>query len=122
MKKISPHISAMAQEFMAGEVIAQKKLKVDCYSYYGFVAKLGFYIRFLTPKQLAIALQISTKTLERWRKAAGGPPFVQTGNSLTGKKFIRYPIVELDKWVKENLIEQDQPDSSGVSQDSSGLL
>lgn len=84
--------------------MAKKKKAAE--SYYGFIAQHGKCIPFLTPKQLAKALAVSLKTLERQRRAKTGPPFIKM------EKHVRYPIVELDRWVRENLITADSPKSS----------
>ena len=85
--------------------------KVASHSVYGFKAKEGAFITFLTPKQLAAHLQVSLKTLERMRANGSGPPFVKIIN-----KTIRYPIVTLDAWVKSRMgaLLQDEGKPSGL--------
>ena len=48
----------------------------------------------LTEKEVAKALKISEKTLQRYRTIKCGPPFLKLGT------IVRYPIDKLDEWVK----------------------
>lgn len=104
--KTSYDIPASAQAAKDSYALDVAKNKKAAASYYGFIAQHGKNIPFLTPARLVVALGISLKTLERWRKDGKGPAFVRTAT-----KRIRYPIVELDRWVRENLIQPDSPES-----------
>ncbi len=98
MKNMTGPVAGMVSDVLTNhsQVIAQNK--AACQSKYGFKAKEGFFIPFLTPKQAANQMGVSVKTLERLRKNGGGPPFVKTGT-----KHIRYPIVALDEWTANEL-------------------
>ena len=73
--------------------------KKDSGSIWGFYEKKGVNIPFLSPKRLSQQLGLSIKTLERMRKDGSGPPFIRTGS-----KQIRYPIIELDRWVSRQIL------------------
>jgi|GEM_PF-6723377 len=51
-------------------------------------------ICFVTPWQLANALTVSTKTLQRWRRSGEGPKFERSSY----KRFT-YAVESLDEWV-----------------------
>lgn len=107
MQKLEDFKSASADEILAFLKKDEAAKKQTAVSYYGFVAKHGKNIPFLTPAQLSKALSVSLKTLERWRKSDTGPAYTRLA---TGR--IRYPIVELDKWVREHTVEPDSPESA----------
>jgi excisionase family DNA binding protein len=48
----------------------------------------------LTQQQLADELQVSMRTLERWRQEGTGPAFVRVGRSL------RYRRSDIDAWLE----------------------
>ncbi len=48
----------------------------------------------VTSAQLAEELQVSTRTLTRWRIEGSGPPFYVLGRST-----VRYPRDQLDEWL-----------------------
>ena len=52
-------------------------------------------LRLLTPNEAATLLQISPKTLEKWRASDEGPPWV-----TVGKRHIRYDPADLSVWIK----------------------
>ena len=56
---------------------------------------------YLTPKQVAERLNVTTRTLTRWREQDpyDGPPFV----GLTPKT-VRYPQTEFERWLTQNTI------------------
>lgn len=113
MKKLSPQMAEMVLAFMQDPTPMTDKLKKQSNSYYGFGAEKGKFIPFLTPEKLAEALVVSPKTLERWRREGFGPAFLKAGN-----KRIRYPVVELDNWVRKNIIQQDSEESLAGDEDS----
>jgi excisionase family DNA binding protein len=49
----------------------------------------------LTQQQLAEELQVSVRTLERWRQEGTGPAFIQVGRSP------RYRRVDIDAWLEQ---------------------
>ena len=51
----------------------------------------------LTTKQAAEALNLSPRSLEKWRLDGCGPPFVKLGGS------VRYRSVDLGAWVQERV-------------------
>lgn len=108
MKHLSP---AMAETVIAflNEDILGIKAKKQTNSFYGFGFKSAAPRPFLTPKELASALAISVTTLDRLRNRGDGPPFVKIGN-----KRIRYSIVGLDDWVRDNLTNHDAPESNST--------
>ena len=63
-------------------------------------------LRLLTPGETASTLGIKPKTLEAWRAAGEGPPFVRVG-----RKIIRYPPDELILWVRAHR-KSDSPSST----------
>lgn len=95
--------AAQIKHALAQDTTSKKKAAT---SYYGFVAQQGKNIPFLTPAQLAKAMSVSLRTLVRWREAGNGPPFMRTATHR-----IRYPIVDLEKWVSENVTHADSPES-----------
>lgn len=88
VEKILPNLSEIEQ--------ANAAVKLDYYNFHK-IAKMRL---FLTPRELAVAFQVSTKTLERCRKSGSGPPFIKIGT-----KHIRYPLAGLSEWVKHAVIE-----------------
>lgn len=104
LEDINAASTAKIKDALARDVAINKKASA---SYYGFIAQHGKHIPFLTPARLAEILEVSLKTLERWRKAKSGPPFMRTA---TGR--IRYPVVELEQWARENMTCQDSPEST----------
>jgi excisionase family DNA binding protein len=48
----------------------------------------------LTQQQLADELQVSVRTLERWRQEGTGPVFIQVGRSP------RYRRADIDAWLE----------------------
>ena len=51
----------------------------------------------LTAKEASHLLSVTEKTLENWRAAKKGPPFVRLGE-LRG---VRYKLDDLKKWIDE---------------------
>jgi excisionase family DNA binding protein len=49
----------------------------------------------LTQQQLADELQVSVRTLERWRQEGIGPTFIQVGRSP------RYRRSDVDAWLEQ---------------------
>jgi excisionase family DNA binding protein len=49
----------------------------------------------LTQQQLADELQVSVRTLERWRQEGTGPAFIQVGRSP------RYRRADVDAWLEQ---------------------
>lgn len=49
----------------------------------------------LTQQQLADELQVSQRTLERWRQQGTGPAFIQVGRSP------RYRRSDIDTWLDQ---------------------
>lgn len=57
------------------------------------------YVKYdITPKDMAELLDISVRTLERWRKDKCGPPYLRMG----GRIF--YNMLDLKIWRQENMI------------------
>ena len=54
------------------------------------------HIQLLTTKQAAEYLNISPKTLEKYRYEGGGPHYIKKG------RLVRYTLIDLEKWI-ENL-------------------
>lgn len=50
--------------------------------------------RLLTQQQLADELQVSLRTLERWRQEGVGPAFIRVGRSP------RYRRADIDAWLE----------------------
>jgi excisionase family DNA binding protein len=48
----------------------------------------------LTQQQVAEMLQVSVRTLERWRQNGSGPPFVKVGRSP------RYRLADIERWLE----------------------
>ncbi len=69
----------------------------------------------LTQKQLADRLQVSERTLERWRSENQGPPFVQL---VKGGK-VRYRAGDVDAWLETQLV---RPMRSSVRVDGSDRI
>lgn len=103
MKKKPVHHDGLAEEIFAQ--IGQKSGAHQ--SQYGFKPHKTKLAPFLTAKQLAAQIGVSTKTLERWRSEGKGPPYLKTA---TGR--IRYLVAGLDEWAKENMAHADSPESS----------
>jgi excisionase family DNA binding protein len=51
--------------------------------------------RLLTQQQLADELEVSVRTLERWRQQGTGPAFIRVGRSP------RYRRADLDPWLDQ---------------------
>ena len=71
----------------------QIKLAQESKSEFGWRAAHNCNRPYLTPSELAYLLQISTKTLYRWRVEGTGPKFVKIG------KAVRYAFKDLDAWA-----------------------
>ena len=52
-------------------------------------------VELVTQQQLANELQVSIRTLERWRKDGTGPAFIRVGRSL------RYRRSDIDAWLTQ---------------------
>jgi predicted site-specific integrase-resolvase len=52
-------------------------------------------------KKAAEVLGVAVKTLTRWRWARKGPPYYRVGG-------IRYRLVDLDRYVQSNRVENSQ--------------
>jgi len=112
MTKLSSPMIQTVIAFLNEEILGNK-VKKDCNSYYGFGFKHPVPRPFLSAHELAKALSVSEPTLERWRRQGLGPPFIKVGN-----KRIRYPITELDLWVRKSLINQDSAESATTTKDT----
>lgn len=60
----------------------------------------------LTPSQLAGALGVTTKTLERWRMTGDGPPFVRVS-----RKVIRYRQPDVEAFLAGRVTTSTATDS-----------
>jgi len=58
--------------------------------------------KLLTQQQLADELQVSVRTLERWRQVGTGPAFVRVGRSP------RYRRSDIDAWLERQRRSQDE--------------
>jgi excisionase family DNA binding protein len=58
-------------------------------------SELPTSLRFLTQKQLAELLNLSERTLERWRVEGRGPKFV-----AMGPRRRLYRVADVDEWAK----------------------
>jgi excisionase family DNA binding protein len=52
-------------------------------------------VELLTQQQLADELQVSVRTLERWRQEGTGPAFIRVGRSP------RYRRSDIDAWLEQ---------------------
>lgn len=52
---------------------------------------------FLSPKQLAVRIDRSERTLQRWRENEYGPPYVRLG-----PRGVAYGLSDFDKWTAAN--------------------
>lgn len=50
--------------------------------------------RLLAPRQLAEALNVTTKTLERWRMTGDGPPYIRVS-----RKVVRYRLSDVESFL-----------------------
>ena len=57
---------------------------------------------FLTEQEAAEYINMSVKTLRRWRFDRRGPNYAK----IAGKS-IRYPISELQEWIKQQIVVHD---------------
>jgi predicted site-specific integrase-resolvase len=55
----------------------------------------------MTEREAAEALSVSFRTLQRYRLAGNGPPFVKLGPDA---KAVRYPVKELEAWSSRGLL------------------
>ncbi|MGK7346049.1 MAG: helix-turn-helix transcriptional regulator [Candidatus Nitrospinota bacterium M3_3B_026] len=55
--------------------------------------------RLLTEKEAADHLQLSVKTMQRWRYLCSGPRYLKLNGS------IRYRLSDLDEWVGANVCD-----------------
>jgi excisionase family DNA binding protein len=63
---------------------------------------------YLTTKQVADLLQVTERTVEKWRERRDGPPYSRLGS------LIRYSRTEVEKWVADNQIaRRKQPAATG---------
>jgi excisionase family DNA binding protein len=51
--------------------------------------------KLLTQQQLAAELQVSLRTLERWRQEGNGPAFIRVGRAP------RYRRADIDAWLDQ---------------------
>jgi len=58
---------------------------------------------FLTPREVAARLGTSTRLLKEHRVHGSGPAFVRVGY-----RTVRYPEVELERWIDSRTIEATQ--------------
>jgi excisionase family DNA binding protein len=63
-------------------------------------SELPTSLRFLTQKQLAELLNLSERTLERWRVEGRGPKFV-----AMGPRRRLYRLTDVDEWAKAQTFE-----------------
>lgn len=61
-------------------------------------------IELLNTAQVAKALGVSTKTLERWRNDENGPPFVRLPSPTKSHASIRYKRETLDDWIQAHTV------------------
>ena len=59
---------------------------------------LGMHGRLLTPKETSERLGLTLETLQIWRTAGSGPPWMKLGSHL-----VRYPETELEAWIGSNI-------------------
>ena len=64
---------------------------------------------FLTTAEAAHRLGLSPKTLERWRWAGFGPPYVKLGRAA------RYDVREVDAWAAERSRSSTSASATGIS-------
>lgn len=57
---------------------------------------------FLTPREAADKLQVSTSTLRNWRYAGKGPPV-----SMVGPGTFRYPLDQLIAYIERGLLKRE---------------
>ena len=57
---------------------------------------------FLTEQEAADYISMSVKTLRRWRFDRRGPNYAK----IAGKS-IRYPLLELQEWIKQQMVAHD---------------
>ena len=55
--------------------------------------------KLLTTEEAGLYLDLVPVTLDRWRPKGRGPRYVKIGSN------VRYPREELDKFLKENMVE-----------------
>lgn len=91
--------SGVTPQTMASFDLVRAKNRMAAVSVYGFKPAKPSDGLFLTPKQLAKHLGISTKTLDRMRQRGEGPPYVRIG-----KHRIAYPLAEIDAWVHAQMV------------------
>lgn len=90
MKKIPDHHKVLAEE-----ILSQIGQKSGAYqSQYGLKPHKVPNTPFVTPKMLAAFLNVSEKTLDRWRREGRGPAFHKISN-----KRIRYYLPDVDAWL-----------------------
>lgn len=53
----------------------------------------------LTPRQVALLLQVHTDTLEQWRGRRTGPPWIKLGDQKQSP--IRYRRDDVEKYLKD---------------------
>jgi excisionase family DNA binding protein len=53
----------------------------------------------LTVTEVARQLQLAERTLEQWRQARRGPPYILVGRS------VRYRQADIDAWLAARLVE-----------------
>lgn len=88
---------------LAGDVLSQNGQKHGVYqSHYGLKPHKMPNAPFVTPKMLAAYLQVSEKTLDRWRGKGQGPAF----HKITNKR-IRYYLPDVDAWLYANKCKPD---------------
>ena len=51
----------------------------------------------LTERALSQRLDISTRTLERYRRSGEGPPFIRIG-----VRCVRYRLADVEQWEEDN--------------------
>ena len=61
--------------------------------------------RLLTEKEAADHLQLSVKTMQRWRYLCSGPRYLKLNGS------IRYRLSDLDEWVGANVCDTTDSES-----------
>jgi len=118
MKDVHSLVSATLHDMMTGKKPLSSQLKAGTFSEYGFsfgTDKWGGVRPFLTTDELAKALQVSVRTLERCREDCIGPRSIKVGHQF------RYPIAELDAWVRKSLQQQDAAESPETLPDSKGV-
>jgi predicted DNA-binding transcriptional regulator AlpA len=66
--------------------------------------------RTFTAKQVANLLQVSERTLEKWRRERRGPGFTRSSSRM-----VRYPEAEVAQWIELNTAHRTGEESASFS-------